>query len=428
MRIRIKKVVTTMFGAALLLGSLTAWVGTALAGNVEIQLPSTNGGDSFQVEDALSSEIFQVLSNGRVAIGTTNPHDRKLHISTAGNLVKFEYTGTAGHAALDLDSPNILVGNLCRLDWRSNDSNGNNDQFAAIDVVYRDKTSGSEDADMVFRTMKSGSNDEHMVISHEGFVGIGYSTPSRKLHVKDSQSTITVVNFENTYNGSNADVMNLKINRSDPGVSNRFITFYDDVGVVGRIEGNGAGGITWVSGGLDFAEWLPRLDPDEIIDAGEIVGVFGGEITKATTGADQIMAVAAAPLVLGNAPDEESESSYEKVAFIGQIPIKVRGPVRSGDYIVPSGLDDGTGMAVSPEAMTPDLALLVVGKAWETATGEDVKPVNVAVGLHTAAPSLYALNLRMDVEIKNLKQANDDLLARLEALERQVRSLQQGLR
>lgn len=427
MLLKVKYEFKNMFKAAILLGLLMVW-GTALAGNVEIQLPSTDGSDAFQVENALSTAIIHVQSNGRVGIGTTNPDNRKLHVSTGGFMVKFEYTGAGSHAALDLDSPNILVGNLCRLDWRSNDSNGNSDQFAAIDVVYRDKTSGSEDADMVFRTMKSGSNDEHMVISHEGFVGIGYSTPTRKLHVKDSQSIITVVNFENTYNGSNADLMNLKINRNNPGAGNRFITFFDSAKVVGRIEGDGAGGISWVSGGFDFAESLPRLDPEEIIDAGDIVGVFGGKITKVTSGADQLLAVSTAPLVLGNAPDEESESSYEKVAFIGQIPIKVRGLVRSGDYIVPSGLDDGTGMAVSPEALTPDLALLVVGKAWESTMEEDVKPVNVAVGLHTAAQSLYALNVGMDREIKKLTQANEDLLARLEALEYQVKSLQQGTR
>jgi len=427
MLLKVKYEFKNMFKAAILLGLLMVW-GTALAGNVEIQLPSTDGSDAFQVENALSTAIIHVQSNGRVGIGTTNPDNRKLHVSTGGFMVKFEYTGAGSHAALDLDSPNILVGNLCRLDWRSNDSNGNSDQFAAIDVVYRDKTSGSEDADMVFRTMKSGSNDEHMVISHEGFVGIGYSTPTRKLHVKDSQSIITVVNFENTYNGSNADLMNLKINRNNPGAGNRFITFFDSAKVVGRIEGDGAGGISWVSGGFDFAESLPRLDPEEIIDAGDIVGVFGGKITKVTSGADQLMAVSTAPLVLGNAPDEESESLYEKTAFIGQIPIKVRGLVRSGDYIVPSGLDDGTGMAVSPEALTPDLALLVVGKAWESTMEEDVKPVNVAVGLHTAAQSLYALNVGMDREIKKLTQANEDLLARLEALEYQVKSLQQGTR
>ena len=54
------------------------------------------------------------------------------------------------------------------------------------------------------------------------------------------------------------------------------------------------------------------------------------------------------PGVLGNMPDDNELWKYEKVAFMGQVPTMVRGVV-NGDFIIPSGLHDGTGIGVSSE-------------------------------------------------------------------------------
>eukprot|EP01043_Picozoa_sp_COSAG02_P050812 COSAG02_NODE_5271_length_4480_cov_42.859849_3_plen_59_part_00 len=35
----------------------------------------------------------------------------------------------------------------------------------------------------------------------------------------------------------------------------------------------------------------------------------------------------------------------DTVAYAGRVPVRVRGPVRHGDHIEPSGLDDGTGVS-----------------------------------------------------------------------------------
>ena len=34
--------------------------------------------------------------------------------------------------------------------------------------------------------------------------------------------------------------------------------------------------------GADYAEWLPRLHPDESIESGDVVGIFGGSVSKQT--------------------------------------------------------------------------------------------------------------------------------------------------
>ena len=60
------------------------------------------------------------------------------------------------------------------------------------------------------------------------------------------------------------------------------------------------------------------------------------------------------PIVLGNDPGEKARGDNERIALIGQVMVRVRGIVTAGDFIVASGLDDGTGTAVSPECITPE--------------------------------------------------------------------------
>ena len=80
-------------------------------------------------------------------------------------------------------------------------------------------------------------------------------------------------------------------------------------------------------------------------------------------------------------PPENMKENYEIVAFMGQIPVRVRGAVNKGDYIIPSGLNDGTGVAVAPELLTSDELSRVVGQAWSSSSGTDVSLINVCVGI-----------------------------------------------
>ena len=66
-----------------------------------------------------------------------------------------------------------------------------------------------------------------------------------------------------------------------------------------------------------------------------------GRVTRDTTGADLIMVISHTPVVLGGLPPDEDTSNYEKVAFMGQVPAKIVGAVRPGDYVLPSGRHDG---------------------------------------------------------------------------------------
>ncbi|HUX53096.1 MAG TPA: hypothetical protein VMV56_01645 [Williamwhitmania sp.] len=168
-------------------------------------------------------------------------------------------------------------------------------------------------------------------------------------------------------------------------------------------------GITYQSGAGDYAEWLPKLDLTEKFFPGDIVGVKGGQISKSTENADHFMVISQKPIVLGNMPQENRESSYEKVAFMGQVPVKVIGKVQIGDYILPSGSNNGTGIAVSPDNMQPDQYQKIVGVAWSSSESLQYDYINVAVGLNANDGARLAIKQEQKInaqaaEISALKE------------------------
>ncbi len=142
-------------------------------------------------------------------------------------------------------------------------------------------------------------------------------------------------------------------------------------------------GVTYESGSGDYAEWLPKEDPNEKFYPGDIIGVKGGYITKNTEGADYIMVISSRPIVLGNMPSKDNYTNFEKVAFMGQVPVKVYGNVEVGDYILPSGNHNGFGTRVAPENMLPEDYQKIVGIAWSASHSDHVGFINVAVGLNS---------------------------------------------
>lgn len=168
-------------------------------------------------------------------------------------------------------------------------------------------------------------------------------------------------------------------------------------------------GVTYQSGSADYAEWLERMDPNEKISAGDIVGVNGGKISKYTTNAQQYMVISTKPAILGNMPMTGKEGLYEKVAFMGQIPVKVRGIVLSGDYILPSGLNDGIGRAVSSDDITAKQYREIVGVAWSSSLfNEGISIVNMAIGLNANDVS------RLVVQLENKFNALEERITALE--------------
>jgi hypothetical protein len=170
-------------------------------------------------------------------------------------------------------------------------------------------------------------------------------------------------------------------------------------------------GITYESAAGDYAEWLERKDENELMFAGDIVAVNGGTITKNTDKAEQYMAISTSPIILGNMPEKGKESKFEKVAFMGQIPIKVRGVVNSGDFIIPSGLNDGTGLAIAPELITVDEYDKIIGRSWSSSSNESLKMVNVYAGVNSndIGQLLNQMNLERGIVDERQKTVDENV-------------------
>jgi translation elongation factor EF-1beta len=82
-------------------------------------------------------------------------------------------------------------------------------------------------------------------------------------------------------------------------------------------------------------------------------------------------------------PDEHKKQNYEKVGFMGQVPVLTLGDVEIGDYIVASGFNDGYAKAISPKDITLKDLKQVIGKAWSSSNRHKISLINVSVGLKT---------------------------------------------
>jgi hypothetical protein len=118
------------------------------------------------------------------------------------------------------------------------------------------------------------------------------------------------------------------------------------------------------------------------------------------------------PIVLGNTPEEGKEKEYEKVAFMGQVPVRVMGKVELGDYIIPSGKNNGLGIARKPSDLSPYEYRKVVGVAWSAGNSPaGVNVINVAVGLShkTTAQVIEEQTDKIVLMEKELDKAQEEI-------------------
>jgi cell shape-determining protein MreC len=122
-------------------------------------------------------------------------------------------------------------------------------------------------------------------------------------------------------------------------------------------------------------------------------------------------------------PQDNDKERYEKVGFLGQVPVLVIGNVNVGDYIVASGLDDGYAKAISPSDFSIENVHNLIGKAWSASTPNIVNYINVSVGLNNKEwVNIVKLQNKKIEELNEKAQKLEDLIKRVEKLE--TRSLE----
>ena len=143
-------------------------------------------------------------------------------------------------------------------------------------------------------------------------------------------------------------------------------------------------GVAYTSGAGDYAEWLPKIDQTENIGFGEVVGVYGGKVTRKTEGAEQILIVSNSPAALGNIPAENvDENTGLKIGFLGQVPVWVVGAVKTGDYIVAGESGSGLAKAVPHNKLTIEQTNKIIGQALDNNISTGKKLVNTMIGVKT---------------------------------------------
>ena len=140
-------------------------------------------------------------------------------------------------------------------------------------------------------------------------------------------------------------------------------------------------GVVYASGSGDYAEWIEKENMRLDFLPGEIVGVRGGKISYDTYNSDHNLVISTNPIVLGMMPEETMQDAFEKVAFMGQVPVRVQGEVEIGDYILPSGDLNGYGKAIAQNEIELDEIPQIVGVAWERGEDPYFNVVNASVGL-----------------------------------------------
>jgi hypothetical protein len=246
----------------------------------------------------------------------------------------------------------------------------------------------------------SNAFTDSVVVTSNGRVGIGALAPHTSLHVSgqpratdDHDDHAHVAIIENRSGSARADVLALRVRTAADrvGHDNNFITFFADTDPIGCIEADG-NGVRLTSGTADFAESMPAADGEEI-GVGDVVAVVAGKATRSTGTASWISVVTDHAIVLGNAPMAGTGDGIA-VTMLGQVPVRVRGDVRPGDLLVPSGDDDGAARAYAAAEVPIERANQAFG---EVVSVIDAEPDSVIalVGAHARSSALIAIVQRL---------------------------------
>lgn len=208
-------------------------------------------------------------------------------------------------------------------------------------------------------------------------VGIGTTAPAMKLDVADSQSATVSAMVTNTNTGSTANVLALKVGNTTPSTTNYFTTYLNGNGaIVGKVQGNGSGGVSFATSGIDFAEYYQKENPTETFLAGQLVCTGALGMTKCNSSNTNLIGVVSDhPGFIGGI-DHENDSNYILVGLTGQIPVMISSttPVAAGDPLTISSQDGIAtkatqagyiiGRALAPSTSSSGTVLASINVSW----------------------------------------------------------------
>lgn len=200
--------------------------------------------------------------------------------------------------------------------------------------------------------------------------------------IVDNESGAKYIFFKN----SNRKVGRIEARIKNPSTATwRNDAFFCESGSGGFSGGTGrsiqrTGDVAYVSGQNDFgevvlagdlAEWTPEIESVEKdntlgLPEGMVVFVREGKFWRSGTGTPMVVTHRA--VLIGNATEENEDCPHEILSFIGQVPTVVKGPFKSGDYLLAQ--EGNYCIAVDPEEISFSDYKKAIGTAWESAESE----------------------------------------------------------
>ncbi|MCH8331332.1 MAG: hypothetical protein IH946_08110 [Bacteroidetes bacterium] len=316
----------------------------------------------------------------------------------------------------------------------------------SVAIGYNAKVGGSNEYVL-------GDSAKFMI--KNGSVGIGTNSPNELLEIRGSSANLEISNEAETESGiifSDAQNSSESFSILFNATTANHLKIYDSNDLQARIrqDNSAQNDDGWATQTIDYGEFMEKLNPEEDIEIYEVVAIKNNKITKNTTGSNFIMVTATDAGIRGGNPliadySRDDDPNWLVVAYIGQIPLLVEGEVHEGDYMIPSGANDGKAMAISSAAITRELFNQVIGRALESSenpvynsleTFQDPNDaeqdsemlmemrkmqdrrgtaniINVAVGLHNGIPGFFE---EEQTEMKKVQSSIQQLEAELEEL------------
>lgn len=180
------------------------------------------------------SEGFKYGAYNSITSSTTNPSS---HVYGTSNLI-------AGTSASKMYGTYNIVSNTGTGDHYAGyfSAPGNENDYAAVfdegNVVVNE--SGK---DYDFRIESENIEDMLFVDADENAIGVGTNSPDRTMHIEGMQDMRSISLIKNTSTDINAK--GLEIDLASNGVNNDYIIFTQNGSPVGRISGDGSGGVSY---------------------------------------------------------------------------------------------------------------------------------------------------------------------------------------
>ncbi len=362
-----------------------------------------NTGELGDILTIMSRNVKRMVidNSGYVGIGTSTP-SQLVHLahtdsptltienlSTGAKLDLASLQASAVIGTSSLDSLFFKTNNLSRM-VISEDGYvgiGTSNPLAMLDVAGTASISGDLTLAGGVRNIQSANNNNLIIggnttgniilqpLNGQGFVGIA-TNPEYKLDILDTQATGSAMRIYNASSSTDADGLIVKLGNTSQKVAstNQFISFQTEgLGTVGAIIGNGSNGVTYSTNGIaDFAEYLKK-DERENMQFGMLMCLTNeGTVTACNQNYSTVVGVAS-----------------ERPAFLGgenlgsrSVAVGLVGQVETLVSTINGPIQAGDPITISSTAGIGTKATgagMIVGRALESYHGNNPRKILVLV-------------------------------------------------